>query len=126
VPLNVYVAAGSKHDAARAARVIERLRAAGVHVTYDWTPAILLGARDLRDPAVALAEVEAVRAAEVVLFLVPLDGSSGGGFEVGLAYATGRIIICAGPHVARFHFGCLLLEIDTDDEAVAMISRWAA
>lgn len=125
MPLNVYVAAGSKSDAPRAARVIERLRAAGVHVTYDWTLAVLSGA-DHRDPDVARAEIDAVRAAEVVLFLVPLDGSTGAGFEVGVAYATGRIILCSGPHVRGFHFGSLLLELETDDEAVEMLARWAA
>lgn len=118
--LKVYVAAGSS-EAARAADIIERLRAAGVHVTYDWTPAVLLGSSDLRDPRVAQLEVEAALAADVVWFLVPARGSSGAGFEVGVAYHAGRIVVCSGPHLGAFHFGVLMVEHETDEEVLAWL-----
>lgn len=122
--LKVYVASGSKTEAARTAAIIERLRAAGVHVTYDWTPAVLLGgvdAPDFRDPRVANDEIRAVLDADIVWFLVPPTGSSGGGFEVGLAYAAGKVVACSGPHIGRFHFGAVLLEWEHDEDVFAWI-----
>lgn len=118
--LKVYVAAGSS-EAARAADLIAKLRAAGVHVTYDWTPAVLLGSSDLRDPAIAAREIAAALEAEVVWFLVPLRGSSGAGFEVGVAYHAGRIVVCSGPHLGVFHFGVLLDERETDEEVLSWL-----
>jgi hypothetical protein len=120
-PLRVYVAAGSL-EAERAALWIERLRAAGVEITFDWTPEVIGGAADSRNPEVAAAELNAVVRAEVVWFLVPMTGSSGGGFELGFAYrGNQQTTICSGPHLARFHFGVLLVEYDTDEEAFQVI-----
>lgn len=120
--LKVYVAAGSS-DAARAADIIKRLRAAGVHVTYDWTADVLKeGSAQAnllpRDPRIALAEIRGVGEAEVVWFLVPRIGSSGAGFELGYAYGIGKVLICSGPDRERFYFGVILNEYETDDAAL--------
>jgi hypothetical protein len=124
--LKVYVASGST-EADRASRWIEALRAAGVLVTYDWTPAVLSAgcsptdAADHRSPAIAQAEIAAVLSADLIWFLTPKKGSTGGGFEVGIAYATGRPIVCSGPHMGVFHFGSLLLEIERDEDVFEWI-----
>lgn len=129
--LNVYVAAGST-EVARAADIIRRLREAGVNVTYDWT----VNALERGDPADGyrtldrpeeemLGSVRGVLSAEVVWFLVPYAGSTGAGFELGIAYTSRKVIVCSGPHCWRFFFGGLLVEYETDEEVLEWLIRQA-
>lgn len=128
--LKVYVASGST-EADQASYWIEKLRAAGVHVTYDWTPAVLsagcspVDAADHRSRAVAQAEVDAALAADIVWFLTPKKGSTGGGFEVGIAWHAGIPIVCSGPNVRVFHFGVLLLEVEEHADVFDWLVRLA-
>lgn len=128
--LKVYVAGGST-EVQRAATIIAALRASGVHVTYDWTPDVLRrgdpadGYRTERTEPEAVLAIRGALDADLVWFLVPHRGSSGGGFEVGAAWHAGRLVVCSGPSLTRFFFGVMLVEYDTDEQALEVVLRHA-
>lgn len=132
--LKVYVA-GASDEVARAERAIARLRGLGVEITHDWTPDVRAVAERAAGPLSledqerlerARVDVEAVRRADLVLFLAPDPplATTGGGFEIGVAYILGKPVVVAGSHAARrrFLFGVLLLEVESDDAAIWWIT----
>ena len=124
----VYVAASSR-EVQRAADVIALCRAEGLIVTYDWTKDVLEYGGGIPDDVarqrIADQDMAGVMRARSLILLVPHDGTSGGGYEAGVAAAFGRFIVCAGPHRRRFIFGIRHHEVETDAEAVKMVARRA-
>lgn len=64
------------------------------HLTYDWTTGGKIEEDHLR-PSIAIAEIEAVRQAWLLLMLVP--GGRGTHVELGAALALGKTIIIVSP-----------------------------
>jgi hypothetical protein len=124
----VYVAASSR-EVQRAVAVIAMCRAEGLEVAHDWTTDVIAYAGTIPDDAarkrIAEADMAGVMRARALILLVPVDGTSGGGYEAGVAAAFGRFIVCAGPHRRRFLFGVRHHEVDTDIEAVKRVVEWA-
>ena len=105
----VYVAASSR-EVYRAVAAMDALRKAGIEVPFDWTRRVIAeGTASLdqcqRNAAVAYEEVAAVRRSNFLWLLIPEHGSTGAGFESGIAYERGIPLIISGPFVRRFFFG---------------------
>lgn len=120
--MRVYVAASSKQlDRARAA--MAQLRAAGHTVTHDW-PTIIeargtanpLDATDDERWDWAIDDLEGVKAADVLWFLVPAEEGAGAFVELGYALAIKKPVICSGAY-ARSIFTAMTVCYDRDDLA---------
>jgi hypothetical protein len=92
-----YIATGLKNAEAhaKAREVFERPRDGQPHwqswgITYDWTKGGKIEDDHVR-PSIAIAEIEAVRLAWLLLMLVP--GGRGTHVELGAALALGKTII---------------------------------
>ncbi len=130
-PLRVYVAASSV-EIDRAQRWMLALVEAGITVTSTWPTVIAQqsGVANPRDAdaldraAWSLADIDEVRAAECVWFLVP-DSASGRGayFECGVAHALGKPLIASGD-TKQSIFLALGRELDSDADAFATICTW--
>jgi len=109
-PLKVYIAASS--------REVERVRAAqqavadnGWTLTLDWLTPILdnlaAGRRDMDLSAQeayehADADCAAIRSAEVLWFLSPLEPTKGAWWELGYGDAHGLLLVASGPASSIF------------------------
>mgnify|MGYP000405534167 CR=1 FL=1 len=84
--LKVYIAASlGGLDEAKA--VMQAVRQAGGHITYDWTEGGRVTDLATDAPRVSSAEIEGVRAADVLVLLIP--GGRGAHVELGAALALG-------------------------------------
>ena len=102
--LTIYVAGGSAERDAIAGYLVQ-LRAAGWHVTYDWTTDP--GWTDPTHPRLtsALADVRGIAAARVFWLVAPEAKSEGSHCELGIAWMareldgrrTGRELLASGP-----------------------------
>ena len=83
--LTIYVAGGSAERDAIAGYLVQ-LRAAGWHVTYDWTTDP--GWTDPTHPRLtsAMADVSGIARARVLWYVAPASKSEGSHFELGLAW----------------------------------------
>ena len=87
MPLHIYVATGLEH-AHRARLVGCALRAAGHHITYDWTThGSVQGEGSERLAEVAQAERDGVAVADLVIAILP--GGRGTHVEIGMALGYG-------------------------------------
>lgn len=82
-----------KDRSAQATRLLEALKAKGWERTLDWTDQGDVGPH--RYAATALAEIAAVREADVVIALLP--GGYGTHVEIGVALALGKPVILHAP-----------------------------
>jgi hypothetical protein len=101
--LTIYVA-GASADREAIAGYLVQLRAAGWHVTYDWTTDP--GWTDPTHPRLtsAMADVSGVARARVFWYVAPEAKSEGSHFELGLAWMARELsaraerrIIASGP-----------------------------
>lgn len=93
--LKVYIAASlGGLDEAKA--VMQAVRQAGGHITYDWTEGGRVTDLATDAPRVSSAEIEGVRAADVLVLLIP--GGRGAHVELGAALALGLPVIVVGGH----------------------------
>jgi hypothetical protein len=133
----VYVA-GASAEVERAERIIQALRSAGFIVTHDWTRSVreyrAKGYRDadLSDEAceeIAASDLDAVRRADVLLFLSPEQPTTGAWVELGAASNYGdKTILVSGASARRYLFTRIADWIFDDDEAalVALLNLEAA
>lgn len=120
----IYVAGGSSERLTVVRPIIDRLLAAGVEVTYDWT----------RDPGwestscatvdmmrAAERDMRAIRSADIVWYLAPEKMSEGSACELGMALALGKRVIVSGPHATAHGriFPLLAIERYEGHESVA-------
>lgn len=96
-----YIATGLKNaDAHAAARKVfeapqaDKPQLSSWHLTYNWTTGGKIEDDHLR-PSIAIAEIEAVKLAWLLLMLVP--GGRGTHVELGAALAMGKTIIIVSP-----------------------------
>lgn len=139
VTVKVYVA-GSSAELERAQRAIDFIRSIGWEVVHDWVADVrrerLEGGRqdsDLSDEerrTFAHKDLTSVGDAELVWLLVPNNPSTGAWVELGYALALTRVlihiaprIIASGPAAAGNLFCSLLDRFDTDEDAMAELSR---
>lgn len=122
-PYAVYVAGGSSERLTVVRPYVDRLLAAGVVITYDWT----------RDPGwegsptivdlmrAADRDMRAIRSADVVWYLAPEKMSEGSAAELGAALALGKRVIVSGPHASAHGriFPLLAIERYETHESVA-------
>jgi len=133
-PMRVYVAGGSA-EVELVARYVAALRAAGVEVTYDWTPDFLEGRQRPGAPqpaeqraAHARADLDGIARADLVWWILPAARSEGSAFEAGVAHALGKRLVVSG---ARAAHGRVFPELaaerwDSHDAALAAIVSLAA
>lgn len=123
----VYVA-GASAELERAESAIRRARAQGLVVTYDWPisfrAAQATGGDDSLGRAdryrVACEDRDGVLRARALWLLAPRRGSTGAGFELGLAYAWGKHVVVSGEN--RHLFASLAhVEVDRDEEAISQL-----
>jgi hypothetical protein len=123
---SVYVAA-SGHEIERAERVVAQLRARGCTITHDWTAGmrreLAAGRRDRDLPddeahAYARRDIDAVRDADVFLFLVPETPSKGAWIELGIALSSRCDIVIAGDYQASIFTRHTYASAATDDAAI--------
>ena len=100
--LRVYLAGGAAERLTVCRPLIDRLFAAGVAVTYDWTrdPGWDNHAPTLEDlERAARADLEAVRACDLLWYVAPAPASGkseGAATELGAALALGRRVVVSG------------------------------
>lgn len=140
--MNIYIAGASK-ELPRVRAAMEAVRAAGHHVTFDWTAEVEKAGRPdhelHRDVLVhvARADINGAFDASVFWLLSPTAESAGAWTELGYALALRdsahtrfiageeggpRRIIVSGPRRSCF-WTLADLAVDTDDEALASIRR---
>ena len=137
-PVHTYVAGAWSEQWARARPAMEKLRAAGCSISYDWT--VPEGARlngDLtpnQRRSYASSDMRGVLMSDVLLLLAPQEPSQGAWVELGIALAQRTISLsveAAGPPtvivVAGATPACIFAELAdkefaTDDEAIDYIS----
>lgn len=107
---NIYVAA---RNMARAEEVIGELRAAGHAIADDWTAHYCEGDGAER----AAREVEAIRAADLLVYLWEPKGESSC-YETGMAMALGKPVIAVAPGHDSFFFRLPNVRRVADDAAI--------
>jgi hypothetical protein len=130
---SVYVCAASS-EAARAARAMDAVRAAGFDVAHDWLAAIVAAGVAANPPDASRDQrarwgadcLYAVRAADAVWLLAPDAPTAGAWIEFGYALARGLPTVVSGPNCAASIFCALASEVATDDQALAMLRGWLA
>lgn len=130
-PFTVYVSAASE-DHARASAFIGRLKAAGVRVTYDWTPSVkaaLDGKNWSRSDLVhfAIEDMDGASDADVFVALSPDDKSKGCAMwtELGFAMKEGAYTIISGKSRERNIFSMLVdVLFEHDEQAASFILSW--
>ncbi len=131
IPVRVYVC-GASYEPERAAVVIALLEARGIVVTHDWTIQALSTRGHGGDAALSAVErwratvedLTGVDRAHLILWLVPEDGSTGAGFEVGYAFRAGIPIVACGPFLHRSIFTVLAsTSATTDAGGVEVVAR---
>lgn len=128
--MKVYVA-GSSGELFRVRRAMDRLREAGVAITFDWTREVELvgtanpkGATKADRIGWAKADLSGVANADLLLVLVSPDPARGAYYEAGYAKANGVPTIFAG-ETTQSIFCSLGAEFAEDDEAVKFITAMA-
>lgn len=122
--MKVYVAGGSDERDTVAQPMIDRLRAAGVEITHDWTRCEGYE----RDSATAeraewaRQDLEGVRAADIVWMMVPAERSTGASAEFGAALALRKRVIVSGPQARGSIFFLLAEHFRTHEEAFTEIT----
>jgi Nucleoside 2-deoxyribosyltransferase len=134
--VNVYVAGAWIEQETRARPWIAKLRAAGIHITHDWTvaearPGVTSDAELTPEErrAFAKADFDGVRNADVVWLLAPNEkGACGAWVELGIALGSGiGIIYVSGLKAKRSIFTELaMLACSTDEEAFQHITQLIA
>lgn len=129
MPPTVYVC-GASREAERVAEVIAYVRELGAVVSYDWTSCAIAsrhagGDRGRpRDHAFAISTecLDAVKTSDVILWIVPEDGSTGAGFECGAGWSRGIPIVAGGPHIMATVFYTQARVSHPDDRTAAEIA----
>lgn len=101
--MKLYVAGGSSERLTVIAPIIDRLRDAGVDITFDWTR--WEGWQRPNDPAVigeaAKRSMRGIVEADVVWLVVPKDKSEGSAGELCMGLVLGKMCIVSGETGAR-------------------------
>jgi nucleoside 2-deoxyribosyltransferase len=115
----IYVA-GLNLERARA--VMNKLRASGHTVTYDWVADYDRGSQYVEDHQLeaAIAEREAVRAADVLVYLWE-QGQESARYEAGMALGRGIPVIAVGEHEAFFYSLPEVQRAASDDEIIDVL-----
>lgn len=99
-PIGVYVAGGASERLTVVRPLIDRLLAAGVVITHDWTrcegwdmPALSVTYRQ----RFALQDLDGVRRAGLVWYVAPSTKSEGSAAELGAALALRIPVVVSGP-----------------------------
>ncbi|HEY1041775.1 MAG TPA: hypothetical protein VGE63_03600 [Candidatus Paceibacterota bacterium] len=111
----VYVAS---NEVDRAKSVMESLIRAGHEIIFDWTIGIE-GEQDKQSKA--LAEREAVRKCDILVYLWKADQESAR-FEAGMAMGLRKKIIVVTDHQAWFFTLPEVIQVNSDDEIVSVIN----
>jgi nucleoside 2-deoxyribosyltransferase len=90
---NCFYLSTRKDGSAQAGALLEALKALGWERTLDWTDRNDVGPEGYADTA--LAEIEAVREADVLVVLLP--GGYGTHVEIGAALALGKPVVLHAP-----------------------------
>jgi nucleoside 2-deoxyribosyltransferase len=118
----IYVS-GPSRDLERCERAIALCRELGAEITYDWTVDVRANAGQSTpsDPdvqrTIALADLDGVAAADVMVFLDADSPSPGRWVEVGAAWGCKVPIIASVDGVTKFYIWHQLMECTTDDAA---------
>lgn len=128
--LRIYIAGASK-EPERVRHAMQRAADLGYEITYDWLTAVEVegaaneGLADVKRKHYARADLDAIRAANVVWLLAPEGGSTGAWVELGFALALGRIVFVSGRSRQRCIFTSLaLFEFDDDAEAIMALRSY--
>ncbi len=120
----IYIAASSK-ELTRAESAIACAREQGLTITRDWTKDVRewesrggdAGLSNAERMEIAQRNFDGVIRAKVVWFLAPLEhGSTGAGFEFGLAHAYGKPLIVSGPQTLFAAFA--VVDVREDDSGL--------
>ena len=107
--MRIYVASSSR-ECDRAERVMNELRAAGHQISWDWIPGVRAAfaagideakADDTHAFEAALADMNGVVTADVLVFLAPTDTSKMAWAELGCAMGRGITVIVAHDDPAK-------------------------
>lgn len=129
----VYVAASGR-DLERPRLAIAALEAAGADITKDWTRQVealggMNGAHWRQARIHAVGDIDAVRRADAVLFLIPPPtGSPGAHVEFGVALALGVPVVVAHSPDAEsqsIFYAMADVEANTDEVGVEAVLRLA-
>ena len=118
----IYVS-GPSRDLERCERAIALCIELGAEITYDWTVDVRANAGQSTpsDPdvqrTIALADLEGVAAADVVVFLDADNPSPGRWVEVGAAWGRSVPILASIPAGCRPYIWHQLMECTTSDES---------
>ena len=128
--MRIYVAGAWSEQWTRARPVMDRLRAAGHSITYDWTvpegTRLNVGLTLNQRRSYALSDLDGVLRADALLLLAPQAPSQGAWVELGVAlgkppkfgiFVSGTTPHCIFAELANYTFG-------TDVEAVEAIVKW--
>lgn len=131
--ISIYVI-GASAELERAERVIAALRERGAEVVGDWTASVRAAreagyATDATVPRetarkAARANRAAIRAAEVVIALVPERPSAGYGYDLGIAHEEGLEVIRSGPARSIYDHDAVRV-VESDEAAVDAAMEWA-
>lgn len=86
----IYIASSLK-NAARVQQLRDKLKAAGIDLSYDWTIHNYIDDDDPQKGIIAKKELEGIHSASCILVVLP--GGHGTHFEFGYAYALYKPII---------------------------------
>ncbi len=124
----VYVAASSK-ELGRAKAAMALLREYGHEVTHDWVAEVEeVGSANPEHATVAdkcrwaKADLDGVRAADLIWLLMPDQGGLGAYWEAGYAQALGKGLIVSGKHrrsIFTVYAGCFDSDLEAFDEVFA-------
>ena len=130
--MNLYVA-GSSLELQRARAAMDAAQAAGYSIALDWVSDIEAcggvaneGHDDDTRGVIAQTCLHAVRHADLLWLLAPVERSAGCWGELIYAFASGTRIIASGPTKQTVFCALAEVELDTDAEALAWLVRWRA
>lgn len=122
----IYVA-GASAEVDRAILVCTALRAAGHEIAYDWPMKVKQHGPMTRDAAmmtqIGREELAAVLSADVFWLLTPTSNSTGSWVELGVALASGALVVSSGGGEFRNPFQHLALHHPEDAEVLSILSK---
>lgn len=126
----VYVAGGSSERLTIVRPMLDRLRAAGVTITHDWTtcPGFDRESTRLEQCRWATEDFEGVYNADLLWLICPAEKSEGAHAELGYAIARRTPVIVSGPATAHHRIFPLLagMIFPSHADALAVVIREAS